>query len=89
MWNRAASRVGRGWQTLFLPLVLTGLNRLAKTPVAKTGKNLNANFASHMASNSLEQTKTCQEILGGTLHFALISFIIGDCSKCYVSYCDN
>ena len=87
MW----SRVGRGGKNWFLPLVPTGLNRLAESNSGKNckKKTKRTKAVGFLVSSGSKCTKMCLEIIGMYSAFCFIGFLVDSCLKCvypYISY---
>ena len=74
---------GRNW---FLPLVLTGLNRVAETPCGKNWQKLAktqmTKTVCFLVSNCLQCTNVCMDVIGTYCAHRLIGFLVGDYLKC-------
>ena len=71
-------RVGRGWENCFLPLVLTGLNRLAETSSDKNWQKLNDQNCWFSGQEFLEIHKCVSGCYWELLHFAVTGYLVGN-----------
>ena len=79
----AIIRVGRGGKNWFLPLILTGLNRLAETPIGKKLVKTQMTKTVHiLVSNCLKCTNVGLDVIRTYCALCFIGFLLGDCLKC-------
>ena len=75
-----------GGKNRFLPLVLTGLNRLAETPSGQNWQNRQklARTVGFLVSNCLKCKNMCVglDVIGTYCELCLIGFLVGDYIKC-------
>ena len=74
---------GKNW---FLPLVLTGLNRLAETPNGKNWQKLAKTQMTKtivlLVSNRWKCTNVCLNAMGTYCALCLIGFLVGEYLEC-------
>ena len=75
-----------GGKNRFLPLVLTGLNRLAETLSGKKwqkpAKIQMTKTVGFLVSNCLKCTSVCLDVIGTYCDLCLNGFLVGDYIKC-------